>query len=145
MHKCSVIILGICLAVVTLGRGLCMAQGTVDGAALIQQFLPEGVTPETAAKDQLIEAVKQALAAQPESVADIVEFAVAAQPDAAESIVLAASNMMPEQVLIICRSAMTVVPDMKSKVCQDAIAAAERFETIPATKPQREEPSPVKP
>jgi hypothetical protein len=146
MRNLVVIIAGVvCLVVLTLGQGLCLAQSPLNPSDLLTQFLSEGVTLETATKDQMIEAVKRSLTVHPELVGEIVGIAATAQPDAAEAIVLAASGVLPEQIIIICQSATTVVPDMKSNTCQEAFKAAERLETIPVAKPQREEPSPVKP
>ena len=104
------------------------AQDEVDAVAVVEQFLPEGVTAVAAAKDDLLAAVNQALAANPDNVADIVKQIGALRPDAMDDIVNAALNAAPDQAGAINQAAQRI-----------------RLQSAPVTKQKRDEPSPVRP
>jgi hypothetical protein len=118
----------------------------MDPLDVIRQFLPKDVTIEKASEDQLSEAVKQAVTVDPRF-EEIVKAAVKVLPDKVEVIVLAAVTVMPAQNIVICHAAGEVAPEetYSIEVCKRAAEASIKFDSLPPTTPQREEPSPVKP
>ncbi len=140
---CLAGILTITLAV----GGTILAQDLVDPNDLIAEFLPDGTTLLTATPTELAEAVEKAATEYPGRVAAIVRAASAARPDAVEEIVAAAVRLYPENLDEICLAAMDGAPEgaLDIHVCQDVFETAVRLETMPVTKPARDEPSPIRP
>ena len=146
MRKYIIIPIVICMMVMHLGMGEIFAQRPIDPIDLIGTFLPNGVTIEKASKEELSEAIKQAVTVD-SRFEEIVQAAVKAVPDMTEVIVVAAVTVLPAQNIIICHAAGVVAPEQTYdiKVCKKAAEASLKFDSLPPTKPQREEPSPVKP
>lgn len=144
MRKHIVVMSAVCLMWMILGPALVSAQTPAD---LISQFLPQGVTMETATQDQLAAAVGQAVKANPDQVEAIVKTAVAAMPGAALAIVQAAVNVLPGQADLIFQAASEAAPDQARAIAdfKKEFAPGTRMEGLAPQKPQREEPSPTKP
>jgi hypothetical protein len=122
------------------------AQNPMDPLDVIRLYLPEGVAIEKASEEELSQAVKQAVTVD-SRFDEIVKAAVKAVPDMTEVIVLAAVSVLPAQNIVICHAAGEVAPEQTYdiEVCKKAAEASLKFDSLPPTKPQREEPSPVKP
>jgi hypothetical protein len=122
------------------------AQIPMDPLNVIGLYLPKGVTIEKASEEELSQAVQQAVTVD-SRFTEIVQAAVKAVPDMAEVIVVAAVTVLPSQNIVICHAAGEVAPEQTYdiEVCKKAAEAALKFDSLPPTKPQREEPSPVKP
>ncbi|WP_291321971.1 hypothetical protein [Desulfonatronospira sp.] len=82
----------ICLSTTAAAQEQEMSDAEID--ALIQQFLPEGVTLENAFTHQIEEAIHLAVAANPELADQIVARAVQVRPDEAETIRTASSSAL---------------------------------------------------
>lgn len=139
-----------------------------DVNPLIQEFLPEGVTLDTATDEQFIAAVSAAVSAYPDQASSITGFAVQSKPALAASITSAAIQAAPEQAEAIVNAALQSAPDQAESIVSAAIETAPpgtlppahvilprtpaAFVTLPtlpdqASPPARDErpPSPVRP
>jgi len=138
--------------------------GDPDADALIQEFLPEGVTLDTATDEQFIAAVSAAVSAYPDHASAITGAAILSKPALAASITSAAVSAAPEQSEAIVNAALQSAPDQAESIVSAAIEAAPPgtlppaspripdFVTLPtlpdqASPPARDElpPSPVRP
>ncbi|MDO9263331.1 MAG: hypothetical protein Q7U02_05145 [Desulfosalsimonadaceae bacterium] len=144
MRRCTIGLLAVCLVWFVLGMGTALAQ---DAGNLITQFLPQGVTMETASQEQLVAAVGQAGAANPDQVADIVKAAVTAAPAYAVAIVQAAVNVLPDQIDLICEAAIQAAPNQNRAILdyKAQYGPNARLKGLAPLKPAREEPSPTRP
>jgi hypothetical protein len=141
------LLLIVCLMIIHSGNSNIFAQNPIMAPLdVIRFYLPEGVTIEKATEDALSEAIKQAVSVD-SRFDEIVKAAVKALPDMAEVIVMAAVSVLPAQNIVICHAAGEVAPEQTYdiEVCKKAAEASLKFDSLPPTKPQREEPSPTKP
>lgn len=82
----------------------------MDGCALVQQFISEGVGMDEATSEQLQAAVSQAVSAQPSAAELIVRCTVQERPEQAAIISAAAAAVLPDQATPITMAALEIVP-----------------------------------
>jgi hypothetical protein len=123
------------------------AQETNDPADLVVQFLPEDATLLTVSKAELVGAVEKAITANPTRISEIIGAIAIVRPDAVEDIATAAVKIAPDELMAICYAAQDAAPERALDIpaCQDIYGISVRLESLPVTKPAREEPSPVRP
>jgi hypothetical protein len=93
--------------------------------SLIQEFLPEGVTLDTASDEQILTAVSAAISAYPDQAASIVSLVIQSRPEMAVAVVTAAIQAAPEeQIEAITNAAFQAAPDQAEAIISAAIEAA---------------------
>ncbi len=121
--KGSILTLVILCMVIIAGPASAQEADDIDPGVLIQQFLPDGVSIETATDDQLLAAVSQACEANPQVAAQIVTRAIQSRPDLAPAIASAAATAAPDQAVAITTAAVQAVPDQYQAIA-DAVSLA---------------------
>jgi hypothetical protein len=121
--KGSILTLVILCLVIIAGPASAQETDDIDPGALIQQFLPDGVSIENATDDQLLAAVSQACEANPQVAAQIVTRAIQSRPDLAPAIASAAATAAPDQAVAITIAAVQAAPD-QSQAIADAVSQA---------------------
>ncbi len=100
---------------------------------LIRDFLPGGITLDTATDEQLIAAVAAAVGAHPEMAASIVTAAIQISPGLAGSITAAAIQAAPENMIAdIVFAAVDAAPEQAATIMAAAIAVAQAGSVPPA-------------
>ncbi len=121
--KGSILTLVILCLVMIAGPASSQEADVIDTDAIIQQFLPDGVSIENATDDQLLAAVSQACEANPQVAAQIVTRAIQSRPVLAPAIASAAATAAPDQAVAITTAAVQAAPD-QSQAIADAVSQA---------------------
>lgn len=95
-----------------------------EARELLQEFLPEGVTLDTADERQLVGAVSEAVSASPGLADAIVIVAIEAEPEWSFDIVCEAINAAPEETDIIVSAAIDAHPLQAETIMASAIECA---------------------
>lgn len=120
------LIVGLLAAVLTLQGGPVMAQDTymadAEVDAIIQEFLPAGVSLGDATEDEIEQAIFDAVSSQPVAVLSIVRRAVQLRPEQAPVIAAGAVRVLPDQAASIAYVASENAPYQADAIAEAIIA-----------------------